>query len=518
MQAIEAAGGVIEDVQEQVGLALVSADAGFATTVEADASITEAVQNVSIGATREGTAQVRATDRLTAKDDVARGSRVASGGGGPRRGGRTEPLEHLQWDMEMIGATRAGAHRTSTGRGVTVGVMDTGVDAYHPDIFPNFSWELSRNFTRDIPAIDGPCDTPTCIDPPWVDEGGHGTHVAGTIAAARNGVGITGVAPRATIVNIRAGQDSGYFFFYETVSALLYAGDINLDVVNMSFYTDPWLYNCGSADEYVSGAVTKEQLDEQAMIRTAILTAVEYAHSRGVTLVASLGNGHTNLAAPTRVDTTSPDYPPGTSAPRTVKNTCLDLPAEAPHVISVSAVGPSGTKADYSNYGAGNADVAAPGGWFRDWIGTDRYRTNENLILSSYPYEVAEEEGYFDVDENGEPLRDDFVESCDRWGRCAVWVYLQGTSMASPHVAGEAALIVQAHGQRRRGGYSLDPDSVTSIVLESAKDHACPVGGTEIYTDEGRPADFNAICEGDAAYNGLYGEGIIDAAAAVTRK
>ena len=93
---------------------------------------------------------------------------------------------------------------------------------------------------------------PTCIDPADVDDGGHGTHVAGIVAAARNGVGITGVAPDATIVNVRAGQDSGYFFFYETVAALLYAGDVGLDVVNMSFYTDPWLYNCDSADDYVA--------------------------------------------------------------------------------------------------------------------------------------------------------------------------------------------------------------------------------------------------------------------------
>ena len=83
-----------------------------------------------------------------------------------------------------------------------------------------------------------------------MDDGGHGTHVAGIIAAARNRLGVSGVAPDATIVNIRAGQDSGWFFVYETVAALTYAGDIGLDVVNMSFFTDPWLYNCDSPDDY----------------------------------------------------------------------------------------------------------------------------------------------------------------------------------------------------------------------------------------------------------------------------
>ena len=234
----------------------------------------------------------------------------------PRRrqgsGRRVEPLAYLQWDMDDDRRHADGAHRQATGSGVTVGIIDTGVDASHPDIAPNFDHRLSRNFTMDIPAIDGPCDMPTCIDPADVDDGGHGTHVAGTVAAARNGIGITGVAPDATIVNVRAGQDSGYFFVCETVAALTYAGDAGLDVVNMSFYTDPWLYNCDSRDDYLCGDVTDAEIAEQAIIRSTVLAAIEYAHDHGVTLVAAAGNGHTNLALPTRFDATSPDYPPGT--------------------------------------------------------------------------------------------------------------------------------------------------------------------------------------------------------------
>src|SRR4029453_17174101 len=103
---------------------------------------------------------------------------------------------------------------------------------------------------------DGPCEAEpdhSCEDPANVDEGGHGTHVAGIVAAAANGFGIAGVAPDATLVNLRAGQDSGFFFFFETVAALTYAADNGIDVVNMSFYTDPWLYNCDSRDDIVSG-------------------------------------------------------------------------------------------------------------------------------------------------------------------------------------------------------------------------------------------------------------------------
>ena len=347
-----------------------------------------------------------------------------------------------------------------------------------------------------------------------MDEGGHGTHVAGIVAGARNGIGITGVAPDATIVNVRAGQDSGYFFVWETVKALTYAGDAGLDVVNMSFYTDPWLYNCESAADYVSGAVTDEQLAEQATIRKVVLAAAEYAHDHGVTMVAAAGNGNTDYSLPTRLDGTSPDYPPGTEGDRVVTSNCLDLPTEAPDVISVSSVGPSTTKSDFSNYGLGSVDVSAPGGWFRDGVGTPTFQTPGNLILSSYPLAVGIEEGLFD-EATQQPIGDRSFADCSV-SPCAFYTYLQGTSMASPHAAGVAALIVQAHGQgSAKHGYSLAPDKVKSILLSSATDHACPVGGTEIYTDEGRGPEFNAVCDGTTDNNGLYGEGIVNAGAAV---
>jgi subtilisin family serine protease len=153
--------------------------------------------------------------------------------------------------MRMIGAQRADGSPAlqERGAGVLVGIIDTGIDGNHPDIAPNFSNALSRNFTTDMPDIDGPCEYAGCVDPANVDHDGHGTHVAGTVASPVNGLGITGVAPEATLVNIRAGQDSGYFFLGPTVDALTYAGDAGIDVVNMSFYVDPWLFNCPSGDD-----------------------------------------------------------------------------------------------------------------------------------------------------------------------------------------------------------------------------------------------------------------------------
>lgn len=514
--AIAAAGGLVVREVAEIGMAqVITDDAGFVDAVRASGAVKRVARNHAVGSSDRGMPHRYAEERALedrASHDPGTGDNNAGGVGvAPTKPG-PETFSHLQWDMDMIDAPEA--HASSKGDGVLVGIIDTGIDGDHPDLAANFDPFLSRNFTTDIPDIDGPCEYDGCVDPADVDHGGHGTHVAGTVAADDDGVGIMGVAPDATLVNLRAGQDSGYFFFAETVAALVYAAGNGIDVVNMSFYTDPWLYNCASEDDYISGVWTPEQIEQQATIREGILDAVAYARSRGVTLVAAAGNQATDLAADTRADATSPDYPPGLEVERIVTANCLDLPSEAPGVIQVSSLGPSGNKADYSTYGADGAiDVSAPGGWYRDFIGTRFYRQPENMILSTYPMDVATEEGAVN---KGGGLRDPhfYLRDCTIGKPCAYYQYLQGTSMASPHAAGVAALIISAY-RDAHGGASPTPDQVGEILASSATDTACPAPEDLVYTDEGRPESWNAHCEGDATYNGVYGEGIINAAAAV---
>jgi subtilisin family serine protease len=422
--------------------------------------------------------------------------------------------------MRMIHATPAGSYHTEKGsKRVLVGIIDTGVDGNHPDIAPNFDRALSRNFTTDIPLVDGPCaDEPdaSCSDPNDVDENSHGTHVASTVASPINGLGVAGVAPNVTLVNLRAGQDSGFFFLQASVDALTYAGDHGVDVVNMSYFIDPWLYNCDNPLHPVPEDSPADR-DAQKTIIAATQRALDYAHLHGVTLVAALGNGHEDVGLPS-LDVQSPNFPPGNEHNRTVNNTCLDLPTEGNNVISVSAIGPSKTKADYSNWSYEETTVAAPGGWFRDtgWTAANPIAGVPNQILAAYPKNVAEEAG--DLNPDGTPNTPFVVRDC-KGSTCAYYQWIQGTSMASPHATGVAALIVSQYGHRSGTGISLHPLFTQAYLEASATDSPCMSNqpdGTFSYAFVNRPASFTSFCEGTPVFNGWYGHGIVDALRAVT--
>ena len=509
-QAVQAARGQIIKENTDVGVATVtSTNRNFLRDVAAQSGLAGAARNAPIGRQAPLMRPTRdVVESLTAAErDLARTSDKHD------RKPTAEPLAGLQWDMAMIHATADGSYKKQPGdRGVRVGIIDTGVDGTHPDIAPHFDAGLSRNFTTDIPDIDGPCEHPSCVDPANEDDDGHGTHVAGTIGAAVNGLGIAGVAPNVTLVNIRAGQDSGYFFLQPSVDALTYAGNNGIDVVNMSYFIDPWLYNCAA-----NPADTAEQQMEQRTIIAATNRALDYAYRHGVTLIGAEGNENTDIGHPT-VDDISPDYPPGTEYHRDVDNSCLTMPTEGHHVIAVGAVGPSTIKADYSNWGLERTKVTAPGGYYRDYAGTPQNRTVDNLILSAYPESLAIANG--DLNPDGTPNNPFVVRDC-KGSTCAYYQYLQGTSMASPHAVGVAALIVSEFGHSaggwKKGQLEMDPKDVERILTRTATEHACPVPALIDYTIPGRdrPASYNALCVGNAHFNSIWGNGIVDALAAV---
>lgn len=510
--AIAAAGGTIVEENLAVGVATVSSsNANFLAAVSQQAALLGAVRNRPVAQIEPG--------KVPKQNDVENRNNpdefgVGKPGPAPsdRSGGQAgeDPLAPLQWDMQMLHASAAGSYAHQAGdHRVLVGIIDSGIDGSHPDIAPNFNEALSRNFTHDIEDIDGTCEYAGCVDPVNVDDNGHGTHVAGIVAAALNGIGTAGVAPNVTLVNIRGGQDSGFVFLQPVVDALVYAGDIGVDVVNMSFYIDPWLFNCPN-----NPADSPEAQMEQRAIIAATQRAVDYARKHRVTMVVAAGNEHTDLGNPTS-DDTSPDYPIGTNYPRTVDNSCLDMPTEAEGVIPVSALGPTKTKADYSNYGTEQIFVSAPGGYFRDNFGTPQFQSVGNLVLSTYPESLAILNG--DLNPDGTPNNPFVVEDC-QGGTCAYYQYLQGTSMAAPHVTGVVALILSQYGVRdgkHKDGLTLLPAQVEKMLRLTSQQTPCPDPRLFSYANVGRPASYDAYCDGTPEFNGFYGFGIVDALQAV---
>jgi subtilisin family serine protease len=524
--AVKAAGGTIVKENTDVGVATVrSENAGFVGAAGEQRALHGAAGNRVIGVAPKSSGSGASKQFAVEKEGGSGGKGVTVGRA--QRG--EEPLAATQWDMKQIHATANGSYRVESGdRRVLVGIIDTGIDGSHPDIAPNFNRRLSRNFTTDIPTdangqeIDGPCEVPSCVDPADVDENDHGTHVASTVASPRNGLGMAGVAPDVSLVNLRAGQDSGFFFLQPSVDALTFAGRNGIDVVNMSFFIDPWLFNCAA-----NPADSPADQAEQRTIIEATQRALDFARRNGVTLVAAAGNEAVDYTK-TVIDDISPDFAdtPG-EAPyeRTIPPSCISMPAEGDGVVSVSSTGISTRKSYFSSLGNGYIDVAAPGG---DKYDTPDQRLSQAAgIWAAYPESLARERG--ELNEDGTPNIPLVVRSCE--GRagdrvCAYYQSIQGTSMASPHAAGVAALIVSKFGRpdRARGGLTLDPRAVESRMHGTATETPCPRGGEFHYVrrDVVQPdgsvipiVEDTHICEGSRQQNGFYGSGIVDALRAV---
>ena len=421
-EAIKAAGGTVVQSYDDLGVVIAQSTS---TTFRTDVKLGKNGKSVqSVGATRtaavsEGPVGSAKKASTGLQADAAKGLRAVEAEP------VLDPRENEQWDMVQIKADQA--HKVTDGSNkVLVGINDSGVDDLHPDLAPNFSAADSVNCSGNgVPDTTAGAWRPTTSS--------HGTHVAGTVAAARNGVGIVGVAPGVRIASVKVVNDDGYIFPEYAICGFVWAAEHKMDVTNHSYFIDPWEFWC-------------DDNADQGAVQEAVRRAVAFATKKGVLSVAAAGNSNYDLANKT-TDSASPND--STPVTRTINNDCLDMPTELPGVITVASTTRTQARSGFSNFGLNKIDVAAPG----------------SSILSTLPN--------------------------NRYGLSS------GTSMASPHVAGVAALLKSSRPW-------LKPAEMEKALRGEADDQACP-------------ATPDPRCTGTTANNAFFGEGLADALDAIKR-
>ncbi len=337
--------------------------------------------------------------------------------------GSTEGSYFVLWGMEAIAANKAW-NAGYTGKGASVFVLDSGIDRENIEFAQNLNKDLSASFVKDEPYYTRPGRFTN-----------HGTHVAGTIAANKNNFGVIGVAYEAELVAVKVlSEYSGSGPFSSINAGIVYAANNGADVINMSLGAtldkSGKLIDADGVPYHIPAKYIME-------IVLAQQRAIDYANSKGVTVIASAGNDGVN-------------YDGNTSF--------VKLPGSLNNVITVSATAPEGwypnpnanfdVPASYTTYGRSLVDVAAPGGDF-------------DVAQFDMIYSVASGPNAFNFN--------------------------AGTSMAAPHVSGVAALIIA------KNGGSMDPKEVKRQI-ENTSDKV-DGNGQSLFFGKGRVNALRAVTE-----------------------
>jgi subtilisin family serine protease len=337
-------------------------------------------------------------------------------------------VDGTQWGMRVIGADKAWGAGYQGTPATRVAIVDTGIDYGHRELNGLVDLAASANFANLIVSAQGtdvsvPVEPQLPGDQPFMDNHFHGTHVAATVAS--NNISVAGVAPKVTLIAVKVLSYNGSGTFESVASGIRHAaGTANADVINMSL-----------------GAEVEPSQDGVPALLLMMRRTIRWAERHGTLVVSAAGNSALNLD----------------------QGTVVATPCEQSS-ICVSATGPLMQQnfdqhATYTNYGKTAIDVAAPGGN----VSADGNYVNQDLIISACSRRASEA-----------TLN---VCRANTDGVIYFYAYAAGTSMATPHVVGEAALIKSAHP-------TLSVQGLRYTILHTADDVEAP--GRDIYTNWGR--------------------------------
>ncbi|MFW5963988.1 MAG: S8 family serine peptidase [Natronomonas sp.] len=372
-----------------------------------------------------------------------------------------ESLYPLQWDKQNTNV--AAAHETTTGEGATIAVIDTGTDLNHPDLAPNvnagalFRRVAGRGDNVVDSLADGLFDGDTDVRVPSTsdledfevtnadgtvvgyepagfdlesrdasdDVEGHGSHVSGIAAASvgeevfEESTGIAGTAPDATVVPHRV--------FYWERQKVTYEPEEGVEETRELVVTSTTTADILAAIDFAANEVGVDAMNlsigtpplppqaNREGFRQAYRLVVQHAVNAGSVVVVSAGNSDTELN----------------------EGGVFTVPNSVPGAMSIGATGPNRERAFYSNYGANELSLAAPGGGYETLAKTfaddTEWPSPTNLVLSTTPPDI--------------------------YG--TAYAYLAGTSMAAPQVTGTAALLAATDS-------SLNPDQIQSTIEQTA--------------------------------------------------
>jgi lantibiotic leader peptide-processing serine protease len=418
----------------------------------------------------------------------------------------------LLWDYRRIGLPQ-GWSTTAGSSAVTVAVADTGLDFTHRELSSKVKQVVDFTGTEDPPICKtffglGDDDLAAQFGgPEKTDWNGHGSWIGGRIAAALNGTGINGIAPKVNLVALKISQWCGSAYDSEILDAFTTGANLGLDIISISF----------------GGYLDRSDPDQDAAYQ-AYVSTVAYARSKGTVIVAAAGNEHVRVGAGGRVLSHGPTVTP---AEEPVFDDILgqyETPGGVPGVVDVSATGrvvvpssancPPGSEgtpddnfspvckpitdrhqaagqgkinqlAYYSDYGP-RIDIAAPGGARKfnlqgfDRGGTpgfpytDSDLTNAWEVFSTTSNWAVEIPCFTFTRGSGFPQ-----------GEC--YSTIQGTSMAAPQVSGSLALIASAHASLRKHPGAL-VDRLEALANTNVHNDTQPLSATDT-----SPADLTGL-------------------------